>query len=411
MGCLARALLDAGITSSESAAFFHVPKYSDLVEICLQFLEDDGYLKTTEIGWQLLLESVPDTAALSHAETALEARYAFVRPNLILLSRCLADFVEIIAGRKSSIEAMFPGGSMELVEGLYRGSVVVDYFNHCVGEQIAQRVGALQAEERIITILEVGAGTGATSRVVFERLRSMNCRVRYYYTDVSKAIIQKAKQVFSDAKLDVEYRVLDLEVPFGQQGFEAASVDILFGSNVVHATSDIAKVLGHLRGLLRPGGVILLNELTKLHLFSTLTFGLTDGWWLFADKSIRIRGGPLLSLASWKHQLERAGFESVVAYSFPSANIDDVAQAVVVGEVAATSDADVEQDRNQDSNASSLQNEIVNLVAELVQVAPAKIDVNRHLGEIGIDSIKFTVLSVRLSKCLQVDVNPTLFYQ
>ena len=411
MGCLARAWLDAGITSSESAAFFHVPKYSDLVEICLQFLEDDGYLKTTEIGWQLLLESVPDTAALSHAETALEARYAFVRPNLILLSRCLADFVEIIAGRKSSIEAMFPGGSMELVEGLYRGSVVVDYFNHCVGEQIAQRVGALQAEERIITILEVGAGTGATSRVVFERLRSMNCRVRYYYTDVSKAIIQKAKQVFSDAKLDVEYRVLDLEVPFGQQGFEAASVDILFGSNVVHATSDIAKVLGHLRGLLRPGGVILLNELTKLHLFSTLTFGLTDGWWLFADKSIRIRGGPLLSLASWKHQLERAGFESVVAYSFPSASIDDVAQAVVVGEVAATSDADVEQDRNQDSNASSLQNEIVNLVAELVQVSPAKIDVNRHLGEIGIDSIKFTVLSVRLSKCLQVDVKPTLFYQ
>ena len=83
----------------------------------------------------------------------------------------------------------------------------------------------------------------------------------------------------------------------------------------------------------------------------------------------------------------------------------------MVGEVAATSDADVEQDRNQDSNASSLQNEIVNLVAELVQVSPAKIDVNRHLGEIGIDSIKFTVLSVRLSKCLQVDVKPTLFYQ
>jgi hypothetical protein len=47
--------------------------------------------------------------------------------------------------------------------------------------------------------------------------------------------------------------------------------------------------------LLRKGGLLIANELTAKTDFLTLTFGLTDGWWLFEDAKWRIPGAPLLS--------------------------------------------------------------------------------------------------------------------
>lgn len=47
--------------------------------------------------------------------------------------------------------------------------------------------------------------------------------------------------------------------------------------------------------LLRKGGLLIANELTAKTDFLTLTFGLTDGWWLFDDAKRRIPGAPLLS--------------------------------------------------------------------------------------------------------------------
>ena len=49
------------------------------------------------------------------------------------------------------------------------------------------------------------------------------------------------------------------------------------------------------KALLRKGGLLIANELTTKTAFLTLTFGLTDGWWLFDDKDRRIPGSPMLS--------------------------------------------------------------------------------------------------------------------
>ena len=43
------------------------------------------------------------------------------------------------------------------------------------------------------------------------------------------------------------------------------------------------------------GGLAIANELTTKTEFLTLTFGLTDGWWLFEDADRRMPGAPLLS--------------------------------------------------------------------------------------------------------------------
>ena len=42
--------------------------------------------------------------------------------------------------------------------------------------------------------------------------------------------------------------------------------------------------------LLRKGGLLIANELTAKTDFLTLTFGLTDGWWLYDDPQWRMPG-------------------------------------------------------------------------------------------------------------------------
>ncbi len=70
---------------------------------------------------------------------------------------------------------------------------------------------------------------------------------------------------------------------------------MLFATNVLHATRDMDVTIQNCKALLRKGGLLIANELTMKTDFLTLTFGLTDGWWLHDDSEIRIPGSPMLS--------------------------------------------------------------------------------------------------------------------
>ena len=79
------------------------------------------------------------------------------------------------------------------------------------------------------------------------------------------------------------------------QGYSIGAYDIVLATNVLHATGDMPNTLQNCKALLRAGGLLAANELTTKTEFLTLTFGLTDGWWLHTDTGIRIPGSPLIS--------------------------------------------------------------------------------------------------------------------
>lgn len=79
------------------------------------------------------------------------------------------------------------------------------------------------------------------------------------------------------------------------QKYAVGAYDIVFATNVLHATRDMGNTLQNCKALLRKGGLLIANELTTKTEFLTLTFGLTDGWWLHDDSDIRIPGSPLIS--------------------------------------------------------------------------------------------------------------------
>ncbi len=79
------------------------------------------------------------------------------------------------------------------------------------------------------------------------------------------------------------------------QGFPIGQYNIVFATNVLHATRNMSRTLQQCKALLRKGGLLIANELSTKTDFLTLTFGLTDGWWLFDDAELRISGSPIIS--------------------------------------------------------------------------------------------------------------------
>lgn len=82
------------------------------------------------------------------------------------------------------------------------------------------------------------------------------------------------------------------------QGYSIGEYDIVFATNVLHATRSMSTTLQQCKALLRKGGLLVANELSAKTDFLTLTFGLTEGWWLFDDAQLRIPGSPIISRCS-----------------------------------------------------------------------------------------------------------------
>ena len=83
------------------------------------------------------------------------------------------------------------------------------------------------------------------------------------------------------------------------------------------------------KALLKQNGVLLLNEILGHSLFTHLTFGLLEGWWLSEDVAVRIPGTPTLSPETWQRVLEGEGFQCI---HFPAAASHAQGQQIIVAQ-------------------------------------------------------------------------------
>ena len=66
--------------------------------------------------------------------------------------------------------------------------------------------------------------------------------------------------------------------------------------------------------LLAPGGILILNEITKETAFLNITFGLTPGWWRFQGNDSIRTDYPLLNSQQWTSLLISFGLEKINIY-------------------------------------------------------------------------------------------------
>ncbi|KAK1595137.1 beta-ketoacyl synthase domain-containing protein [Colletotrichum navitas] len=297
-------------------------EYVCLVHIyrCLAWLESEqGKPFVPQDGfWKLYVEWMRDTIKqfppLATDEAEVEAELDAARKRIILsesgditvqmVDRIGENLKRIFTREVEPLQVMTEG---DLLYSFYRGA-----FGTSFNTNVAEYVGMIADKSSGVKILEIGAGTGGTTYHVLERLRNADGTskaAKYCFTDISPGFLAKAADRFSKDASIMEFATLNIENEPTEQGFTPESYDLIVCANVLHATKSIQETLTHCKSLLKPGGRLVLSEVTIKRIFSGFIMGPLPGWWLGEDDGRT--GGPLLDVEEWNTALVKAGFSGV----------------------------------------------------------------------------------------------------
>jgi amino acid adenylation domain-containing protein/thioester reductase-like protein len=211
-------------------------------------------------------------------------------------------------------------GSTTILDTLMQDGMLTRFYSSAAGMwQANQIIGAAvkQLAHRYphMRILEIGAGTGAGTACALAALDGHFAS--YTFTDVSAAFFHDAQVKFasSSGADKMRYAVLDIERDPGEpSGFLAehggGAFDLVIAYNVLHATRSLPLTLANCRRLLRPGGFLVLGEMTSDSLYAPFIVCGLPGWWLGRDGDGRMYS-PTVSESRWDFLLKQNGFSGM----------------------------------------------------------------------------------------------------
>ncbi|KAB8230052.1 uncharacterized protein BDW43DRAFT_170617 [Aspergillus alliaceus] len=173
---------------------------------------------------------------------------------------------------------------------------------------LARVIAQISKRHPGLNIFEVGAGTGATTSAVLDALNGGYAS--YTFTDISSGFFMAAEERFGQDTHRMVFKTFNMEEDPTGQGFVEDSYDVVVAVNVLHVSRDIEASLSNVRRLLKPGGFLVVAELTSTELlFSGMTVGTLPGWWIGAETGRP--WGPLLTLSQWDSVLGNTGFAGI----------------------------------------------------------------------------------------------------
>lgn len=263
--------------------------------------------------------------ALEAMWTQAEALFCDNKGLFNYIRHCSRIMGDVVTGRESPLETLFPGGDFGLAEDLYERSQTMRYING-VAAAAASAFGA--AVFRPLRVMEIGAGTGATTQAVVAALPASTA---YHFTDISDVFLDRARARFA-AYSNMRFGRFDLDMSIAEQGLQRDQYDLIVAANVVHACTDLPATLREIRSLLAPGGMLALVESTTPFAWFDFTTCLIEGWRKHAD-GLRT-DGPLLSPEVWQRALIEAGFAEAGAWPERGSAGETLGQHVILARVA-----------------------------------------------------------------------------
>jgi len=282
-----------------------LPRHRQLLVRLLNACVEDGYLQMQDDRYITRISAPHDEQENLLAELKGYCEGLDVIADTV--ARAGGNLYEMMRGGLEPVAVIFPEGASSGVEVLYQDFSFGRYFNQIaagVVTDLLRSKSAVGSDD--YRVLEVGGGTGGTTAWLLPAL-SGTPHVRYVFTDISPIFTRRAEQKFADYDF-IEYRELDLQKEAGAQGFAADGYDLIVAANVIHATRHIGNTLTNLLPLLKPGGKLLMREITRPMRLFDFVFGPLVSPLMDEDA----RGGELfLTTAHWRKQCLMAGFEQV----------------------------------------------------------------------------------------------------
>ncbi|NET03380.1 MAG: acyltransferase domain-containing protein [Symploca sp. SIO2B6] len=364
------------------------------------------------------------------------AKYPSLSKSKLLefINLCGENLADVLIGKINPVDLLFPGGSLEIAEGIYQNSPEARYFNG-ISKAVLESIIKVLPSNKPLRILEIGAGTGGTTASLLPILPKN--RTKYIYSDLSDLFLIQAKHKFK-AYPFIEYKLLNIEQDPKEQGYNFYDFDVIIAVNVLHATQDLEKTLQNVYSLLVPNGILLIGEVTHPQAWLDITFGLLEGWQRY-DDLVR-QDTPLLSKEQWEKTLYSQQFEKVVAFPQIGSLAENLGQHILVAQTSENIAFNPENilQNNQDAiysfktSLTSSPSEIIaepNLtrhellsvnsqkqqllltsylkkqVTKLVEISDSSVDVYQPFNHLGFDSLMAVWLTNRLKSDLEVDLS------
>ena len=281
------------------------PRYDKLMREWLILMTESGRIRYADGAYTLdaYREPVPDEEIRqvireTAAGTAMSVEY---------LENCILHLPELLSGDDHVLKYLFQDGSEQNASLVYRRSPLSGYINAVAAETIKSFLVQRNAP---CSILELGAGIGGTTGAVLEQIGSLNVE-RYVFTDISRYFTDSAMEKYR-AYPFMEYRLFNINDDYRSSSFKPESFDVILAANVLHDAVSLPQSLKAAESMLRPGGILVLAELTVNHPISAVTIKLTDGYQDYDDFRLK-DGRALLTPSQWCSLLKEYGFAEAVS--------------------------------------------------------------------------------------------------
>ncbi|WP_269854824.1 bifunctional Gfo/Idh/MocA family oxidoreductase/class I SAM-dependent methyltransferase [Streptomyces sp. RPT161] len=284
------------------------PAHHWLIERWLRELVEHGLVERE--GDVFRSTSMVDEAATSRAwDLAAESWTGRLGPPEFIdyLRRNAQRLPQLMTGEQQAALLLFPEGRSALADSVYRDTVTARYLNTAVAATV-RAVAAGHPGPGPLRIVEVGAGTGATTEAVTAALAEGGVRADYLFTDVSKFFLAPARERFARHPW-IHFDLFDIDRDPRAQGYASGSADVVIAAGVLNNARDTGTTVRGLVELLVPGGWLLITEPAREH----LEILISQAFMMTAPQDTRLDSGTtFLARRQWLDVLGDAGIDNVL---------------------------------------------------------------------------------------------------
>lgn len=284
----------------------HVPMLSRLVNYLYKMLEEEAGIIAQDDG-RTTRTGVPISEASSFEllQYLLREFPEHQYPHK-LTHFAGSRLAEVLSGESDGVKVIF--GSQEgreLASGLYADSPLNRLSYTQMRDFVTKLVARLPAGSGPLKILELGAGTGGTTKWIAPLLLDLGIPVEYTFSDLAPSFVAAARKTLGKEYQFMKFRTVDFETTPPED--LVGSQHMVLASNAVHATHSLTRSLDNIRKTLRQDGFVMILEMTRTLYWVDMIFGLLEGWWLFDDG----REHAIANESRWEKDLYSVGFGHV----------------------------------------------------------------------------------------------------
>ena len=280
-----------------------LPKHAMLVAQLYEILKDASVIEQS--GDEIVRSTTPldMTSAATIYKEILRA-YPQHTSEHKLLNITGSRLAECLRGTADPLQLLFRSKeNKELLEDVYTNGPMYTAITKLLGSFLTKTFGNLN-DGGTIHILELGGGTGGTTKYIVDHLVRQKISFTYTFTDISGSLVAGARKKFAGYSF-MEFMILDIEKTPPERF--AQHFHTVISTNCIHATRNLPKSCTHIHQMLRSDGFVSLVEFTRNMFWFDLVFGLLEGWWLFEDG----RKHVLADERFWEDSMRQAGFKHI----------------------------------------------------------------------------------------------------